>query len=65
MDQRQAKALHIAATSKLASDNGRWKVPSQTGSGTYTVLVTRDGSWACSCPDHEERLMDCKHIMAV
>lgn len=65
MDQRQMRALHIAATTQLAPDNGRWKVPSQTGEGTYTVLVTRDGSWACSCPDHEERLLDCKHIMAV
>jgi transposase len=65
MDQRQAKALHIAATTKLEPNNGRWKVPSQSGDGTYTVLVTSDGSWACSCPDHEERLADCKHIMAV
>jgi transposase len=66
VDQRQAKALHIAATTKLEPDNGRWKVPSQTGSGiTYTVLVTRDGSWSCSCPDFEERLLPCKHVMAV
>ncbi|MDQ6616736.1 MAG: hypothetical protein M3083_18820 [Actinomycetota bacterium] len=51
MDQRQAKALHIAATTKLAPDNGRWKVPSQTGNGTtYSVVVTRDGSWFCTLP---------------
>jgi transposase len=65
MDGRQSRALHIAATTKLAASNGRWKVPSQSGNGNYTVLVTRDGSWACTCPDHEERLADCKHIMAV
>lgn len=65
MDQRQARAFHIAATTKLEPNNGRWRVPSQTGTGTYTVLVTRDGSWACTCPDHEERLLACKHIMAV
>ncbi|HEX7167542.1 MAG TPA: transposase [Acidimicrobiales bacterium] len=65
MDQRQARAFHIAATTKLEPNNGRWRVPSQTGTGTYTVLVTRDGSWTCSCPDHEERLLACKHIMAV
>lgn len=65
MDGRQSRALHIAATTKLAPSNGRWKVPSQTGNGTYTVLVTREGTWACTCPDHEERLLDCKHIMAV
>lgn len=65
MEPRQTKALHIAATTQLAANNGRWKVPSQTGTGTYTVLVTREGTWACTCPDHEERLLDCKHIMAV
>jgi len=65
MDQRQAKAFHIAATTPLAPDNGRWKVPSQAGTGNYTVTVVSDGSWFCSCPDHEETLSPCKHIMAV
>lgn len=65
MDARTAKALHIAATTALAPDNGRWKVPSQSGAGTYTVAVTADGSWFCSCPDHEATLAACKHIMAV
>lgn len=66
MDARTAKALHIAATTTLVPDNGRWKVPSQTGSGTtYTVAITADGSWFCSCPDHEATLAPCKHIMAV
>src|SRR5205814_1557199 len=53
MDQRQARAFHIAATTKLAPNNGRWRVPSQSGAGTYTVLVTREGTWACTCPDDE------------
>lgn len=65
MEPRQARALHIAATTALAPENGRWKVPSQSGNGTYTVTVTRDGSWFCSCPDHDETLAPCKHIMAV
>lgn len=65
MEKRQMRALHIAATTQLRPVDGRWKVPSQSGEGTYTVLVTSDGSWACSCPDHEERLAACKHIMAV
>lgn len=65
MEPRQMRALHIAATTQLAPNNGRWKVPSQSGVGTYTVVVTREGTWSCSCPDHEERLLDCKHIMAV
>ena len=65
MEPRQARALHIAATTALAPNNGRWKVPSQNGHGSYTVTVTADGSWFCSCPDHEETLAPCKHIMAV
>ena len=65
MDQRQAKAFHIAATTKLEPNNGRWRVPSQSGDRTYTVVITGGGTWACTCPDHEERQLDCKHIMAV
>ena len=65
MDSLQSKAFHIAATTALAPHNGRWKVPSQTGQGSYDVAVNSDGAWHCTCPDHEERLADCKHIMAV
>lgn len=65
MEARQAKALHIAATSKLEARNGRWHVPSQGGNGTYTVAVQGDGTLACTCPDFEERLAPCKHAMAV
>jgi transposase len=66
MDPRTHRALAIAATTLLApKDNGRWVVPSQSGSGTYRVGVTRDGSWHCTCPDFEERLDRCKHILAV
>jgi hypothetical protein len=39
-------------------------LPSQSGNGHYTVTVTSDGSWFCSCPDHEETLDRCKHIQA-
>lgn len=65
MDQRQAKAFHIAATTRLECDDGRWTVPSQTGTGSYKVVVTAAGTWTCTCPDYEERLADCKHVMAV
>ncbi len=65
MDRREMRALHIAATTQLQPNNGSWKVPSQTGEGSYRVVVTGAGTWACTCPDHEERLADCKHIMAV
>lgn len=65
MELRTARALHIAATTKLNPDNGRWKVPSQSGHGTYIVRVADDQSLACTCPDFEERLAPCKHVQAV
>src|SRR5262245_27563740 len=65
MEQRQAKALQIAATTALAPHNGRWKVPSQAGTGNKPVRTAADGSCHCGCPDFEERLSPGKHIMAV
>lgn len=65
MDERQARALHIAATTRLAArGDGNWKVPSQKGTGTYLVAITGD-DWRCNCPDWEERRQPCKHILAV
>lgn len=65
MEPRMQRALHIAATNALAADDrGRWRVPSQNGTGTYLVVVTADGSWACSCPDGEVTAR-CKHALAV
>lgn len=65
MEPRVAKALHIAAVHKLAANNGHWRVPSQSGNGTYMVVVGRDETFHCSCPDYETRLMPCKHVMAI
>lgn len=65
MEARQAKALHIAAVNRLEANNGHWRVPSQTGDGNYMVVVGRDEAFHCSCPDYEERLSPCKHIMAI
>ena len=39
--------------------NGRWRVDNEHAS----YDVTHDGEgWHCSCPDHQERGMTCKHI---
>lgn len=41
----------------------RWLVPSQTNqSGGYVVDADQN---SCSCPDHEDRGVKCKHIWAV
>lgn len=65
MDLREGRALLIAATTKLEPVDGRWEVPSQSGNGSYTVIVEDEDNWSCTCPDYEEHLSHCKHIRAV
>ena len=38
-------------------------VKSQSGNGSYKVEHTEIG-WKCSCPDHQTRGVECKHIIA-
>ena len=64
MDQRELKALQLAATHKLEPASGVWKVPSQSGKGAYRVVVSEDGL-CCDCPAFEETASDCKHCLAV
>jgi transposase len=63
MDAREERGLVIAATKRIKQGNdGCWRVPSQTGDGTfYTVDLTHQ---RCTCPDHEVRQVKCKHIFA-
>jgi len=73
MEAREIKALQIAATMPLKRTTYGWKVPSQTGKGTYTVASTNPdlaqldmvSGLACTCPDFDERQLPCKHVMAV
>jgi transposase len=58
----QYSGLVIAAKSKLVKKGDSWVVPSQTGSGKYTVDSDLQH---CTCPDHELRQVKCKHIIAV
>ena len=64
MDARQEKGLVIAATSKVERNKLGWKVPSQSGNGTYVVNLDH-GEPFCTCPDFEKRQQPCKHIHAV
>jgi transposase len=64
MDARQERGLQIAATSRIEKNKIGWKVPSQSGSGTYIVNLDQ-GEQFCTCPDFEERQQPCKHIHAV
>jgi len=65
MTPREERGLVIAATAKLTQKGKVWLVPSQTGSGKrYTVCPDEDCPY-CSCPDHEETGLPCKHVFAV
>ncbi len=64
MNARQEKGLVIAATSKIEQNRLGWKVPSQSGNGTYVVNLDH-GQPYCTCPDYEKRHQSCKHIHAV
>lgn len=63
MDPRQVKGCEIANTLPVRRNKLGWKVPSQSGSGSYFVMV--NGERFCSCPDFESRQQTCKHIYAV
>ena len=60
---RQERGLAIAALARIEKHRVGYKVPSQSGSGTYVVNL--DGEPFCTCPDFEKRQRPCKHIYAV
>ena len=63
MDLREQRGMELAATRTISQKGGIWIVPSQAGKGTYRVhLMPKIAS--CTCPDHETRGVDCKHIFA-
>jgi transposase len=64
MNAREERGLVIAATQKLVQKGKVWLVPSQSGKGKYTVCPDAETPF-CSCPDHEETGLPCKHIFAV
>lgn len=64
MEPREQKALEIAAKSKLTRKGDIWQVPSQAGTGKYTVDPNPQEPH-CTCPDFEARQLRCKHIFAV
>lgn len=66
---RKERGLEIAARLKITRQGQGWSVPSQTSSARYTVTgfpaETKLEVARCSCPDHETRMVKCKHIWAV
>jgi len=69
MSQPDARVIRgyaiIAKGDKITQlDENTFTVPSQNGNGLYRVTKL-DSGWACTCPDHVNRKVDCKHIYAV
>jgi len=65
--RREERGLQIVNNGKSqvnrVSENN-YVVQSQSGNGSYLVVLTEDG-WTCECPDYKFRGLKCKHIWAV
>ena len=65
IQMRRERGLAIAQTSRIVrTEQGHWKVPSQSGAGFYIVKSKGDGA-KCNCPDCKEWGHKCKHIWAI
>ena len=60
---RQQRGIAIAALAPIRPDRYGYKVPSQSGNGSY--LVNLEHGPYCTCPDFEKREQPCKHVYAV
>lgn len=60
---RQQRGIAIAATTPIRTDRYGYKVPSQSGNGSY--LVNLEFGAYCTCPDFEKHERPCKHVYAV
>jgi transposase len=65
MEERELKALEIAAKSKLTRRGKTWLVPSQSVRGAQYTVKLDPQEPECSCPHFECRKQRCKHIFAV
>jgi transposase len=63
MSDREQRGLALAALYRIDRDGDKWLVPSQTGDGTKYTVDPAAGQ--CSCPDHRDRGVKCKHMFAV
>jgi transposase len=61
MDLRELKGLEIAARCRLTYADGAWLVPSQSGNGTYRVVLD---PLSCACEDFALTGKPCKHVHA-
>ena len=60
---RKARGMAIAALTSIDKTPLGYRVPSQSGKGSYMVSV--GDTVFCSCADFEKRQRYCKHVVAV
>jgi len=50
----------------LKHKRAEWKVRSFTDQDlTYEVFISADGTFSCTCPDHQHRKRACKHVLSL
>jgi transposase len=64
MDKWQERGLMIAESNTVEKNKLGWKVPSQSGNGTYVVNLDHDEQF-CTCQHFETTHKKCQHIYAV
>jgi transposase len=64
MDKWQERGLMIAESNTVEKNKLGWKVPSQSGNGTYIVNL-EDGEPFCTCQHFENTHKKCQHIYAI
>jgi transposase len=64
MDKWQERGLMIAESNTVEKNKLGWKVPSQSGNGTYIVNLDGDEPF-CSCQHFEATHRKCQHIYAI
>jgi transposase len=64
MDKWRERGLAIAESNTVEKNKLGWKVPSQSGNGTYIVNL-EDGEPFCTCQHFETTHKKCQHIYAV
>jgi transposase len=64
MDKWQERGLAIAESNTIERNKLGWKVPSQSGNGTYVVNID-DSEPFCTCQHFETTHKKCQHIYAI
>jgi len=64
---RKMRAFAIIAKGTMPKivKEGIWIIPSQNNPDRAYTVTNKDGKWECSCPDHQETGLLCKHIQSV